>query len=84
VKKSLASIDAADRGIVASAESLRVRRELFRVGQANAVDLIDAETELTRAQLNKLNAHVGLLVARTRLEHAIGHGTRSTASAGAP
>jgi outer membrane protein TolC len=34
--------------------------------------MIDAETELTRARLNQLNARVGLAVARTKLAHATG------------
>jgi outer membrane protein TolC len=49
-----------------------VRNELFRNGRATSVDLIDAEAEVTRAQLSRLNARIGLLVARVRLDHATG------------
>jgi outer membrane protein TolC len=72
VAKAAVTIEAAERGLVAAEESLRVRRELFRNGKATGVDIVDAETELTRARLNQLNARVGLLVARTRLAHATG------------
>jgi outer membrane protein TolC len=70
--KAPPTIDAADRGMVAAEESLRVRRELFRNGKATSSELVDAEAELTRARLRRLDAHVGQLVARARLDHATG------------
>lgn len=70
--KASPTIDAADRGMVAAEESLRVRRELFRNGKATSSELVDAEAELTRARLRRLDAHVGQLVARARLDHATG------------
>jgi outer membrane protein TolC len=72
LKKAAANIAAADEGVAASEESLRVRQQLFRVGKATAVDIIDAETELTRARLSQIDARVGLLAAKSRLEHATG------------
>jgi outer membrane protein TolC len=72
VQKAAVTIEAADRQVVAAEESYRVRRELFRNGKATSVDLVDAETEVTRARLARLNARIGLLVARVRLEHATG------------
>jgi outer membrane protein TolC len=73
VRKSTATIESADRGLTSAEESLRVRRELFMVGRASAVDLVDAETELTRARLARLNARIAAMVAATRLEHAVGN-----------
>jgi outer membrane protein len=70
--KAPPTIEAADRGMVSAEESLRVRRELFRNGKATSSELVDAEAELTRARLRRLDAHVGQLVARARLDHAIG------------
>jgi outer membrane protein TolC len=70
--KAAPTIEAADRGMVAAEESLRVRRELFRNGKATSTELVDAEGEMTRARQRKLDAHIGLLVARVRLDHAIG------------
>ena len=70
--KAAPTIEAADRGMVSAEESLRVRRELFRNGKATSTELVDAEGEMTRARQRKLDAHIGLLVARVRLDHAIG------------
>jgi outer membrane protein len=72
IKKAASSIEAATRGLAAAEESLRVRSELFKSGKASSVDLIDAETEVTRSRLRRLDAHIGLLVAKTRLDHATG------------
>ncbi|WP_437290793.1 TolC family protein [Sorangium sp. So ce406] len=70
--KTVSSIEAAERQLAAAVESMRVRSELFRAGRATSVDVVDAETEVTRARLQQLNARVGALVAKTRLEHAVG------------
>ena len=70
--KAPTAIEAADRGMVSAEESLRVRRELFRNGRATSSELVDAEAELTQARLRRLDAHVGVLVARARLDHATG------------
>lgn len=76
LKRAASSIEAADRGLAAAEESLRVRRELFRIGRATSVDLIDAETEVTSGRLRRLDTHIGVLVAKTRLEHATGRDVR--------
>ena len=73
--KAPPTIEAADRGMVSAEESLRVRRELFRNGKATSSELVDAEAELTNARLRRLNAHIGLLVAHARLDHATGRDT---------
>jgi outer membrane protein TolC len=71
-RRAVVTLDAAERGIAAAEESLRVRRELFKNGKATSVDLIDAENEATRARLARLDAHIGMLVAKARLDHAVG------------
>ncbi len=73
IKKSGASIDAAGRGLTASEEGLRVRRELYLQGKATNVEMLDSETEVTRARLRKLDAQIGLIVAQIKYEHAIGN-----------
>ncbi|EYF00705.1 TolC family protein [Chondromyces apiculatus] len=65
-------INSAERQLTAAEETMRVRGELFRAGRATSVDVVDAETELTRARLARLDGRIGLLVARTRLDHAVG------------
>ena len=72
MQKSLATIDASERQLTASEESLRVRNELFKNGKATSVELVDGEAEVTRARLGRLNARIGLAVARVRLDHATG------------
>lgn len=73
IKKSGAQIDAATRGLVASEEGLRVRRELFLQGKATNVEMLDSEIEVTRARLRRLDAQIGLIVAQIKYDHAIGN-----------
>jgi outer membrane protein TolC len=60
------------RGLEASEESYRVRRELFQHGRATSVELTDAETELTQARLDAIGARIDHREARVRLDHATG------------
>jgi outer membrane protein len=66
------AITAAERSEVAAAEGLRVRRDLLVAGKATSTDIVDAEAEITRARLSRVNAHVDLLVAQARLAYAMG------------
>jgi outer membrane protein len=66
------SLDTTRRGLVSAEESYRVRRSLFQHGRATAVELTDAETDLTRARLDSINARIDLRIATVRLEHALG------------
>lgn len=66
------AIDSTGRGLAAAEESYRVRRALFQNGRATSVELTDAETDLTRARLEEINARVDLRVAIVRLLHATG------------
>ncbi|MDC0681162.1 TolC family protein [Sorangium atrum] len=72
LSKASSSIESSERQLAAAAESMRVRSELFRAGRATSVDVVDAEGEVTRARLQQLNARVGALVAKTRLDHVVG------------
>jgi outer membrane protein TolC len=72
LQKASANISAADQGVAAAAESLRVRLELFKVGKATAVDINDADTEFVRSRLRQIDARIGLFVAEVRLAHATG------------
>jgi outer membrane protein len=60
------------QALEAAEESYRVRRELFRAGRATLVEVSDAETSLTRARLEVVNAHVDVRLTRVQLEHALG------------
>jgi outer membrane protein len=61
------------KGMAAAEESYRVRRELLNAERATAVELVDAETALTRTRIAALNARVDLRVAQAQLNHAIGN-----------
>ena len=61
------------KGLVAAQESYRVRQALLAAERATAVELVDAETDLTRARITALNARVDLRVALAQLFHALGN-----------
>nr|HEX4317772.1 TolC family protein [Kofleriaceae bacterium] len=61
------------KGLAAAEESYRVRRELLANERATAVELVDAQTDLTRARIAALNARVDLRVAVAELSHAMGN-----------
>ncbi len=65
------------KGLAASQEGYRVRRELLNADRATVVELVDAETDLTRARINALNARVDLRVALVQLAHALGNDAAS-------
>jgi len=70
------SLQTSQKGLAAAEESYRVRKELLNAERATAVELVDAETELTRSRIAALNARVDLRVARTQLDHALGNDAR--------
>ena len=60
------------KGLAAAEEGYRVRKELLAADRATAVELVDSETDLTRARIAALNARVDLRIAMTQLVHALG------------
>lgn len=70
--ESEAAIRSAERGLLAAEESYRVRRALFQNGRATSVELTDAETERSRAQLEVIATRLDRRIAETRLVHATG------------
>jgi len=76
VKESDAALESTKRELASATEAYRVARELFNNGRATSTTLTDAETELTRARLDALNAAVDARIARVRLEHSLGRDTR--------
>ena len=76
VEIAQASLATSQKGLAAAEEGYRVRRELLNAERATAVELVDAETDLTRARIASLNAKVDLRVAMTQLGHALGNDTK--------
>ena len=70
------ALQTSQKGLAAAEESYRVRKELLNAERATALELVDAETELTRSRIAALNARVDLRVARTQLDHALGNDAR--------
>lgn len=67
------ALETSQKGLAAAEEGYRVRRELLNAERATAVELVDAETDLTRARIAALNARVDLRVAMAQLGHALGN-----------
>lgn len=72
VRTAEGSVVAAGAELRAAQEAYRVRVEQFHNGAATSSNVIDAESDLTRARLNELNARVDLRVARAQLKRATG------------
>ena len=72
------SIDSSTRELASAEEAYRVQRELFNNGRGTSTTLADAESDLTRARLDLLNAKVAARTARIRLEHALGRDAHAT------
>ena len=72
VELALTSLKTSQKQLAAAEEGYRVRKELLEAERATAVELVDAETELTRARITALNARVDLREALTVLGHALG------------
>jgi outer membrane protein TolC len=72
VREADFSIETSTREQASAEEAYRVARELFNNGRGTSTTLTDAETDVTRARLDLLNAKVDARVARVRLDHAVG------------
>jgi outer membrane protein TolC len=82
--KAVPSIEAAERGLAAAEEGLRVTKKLFAFGKATGTDLADAENQVTGARLRAISAHIGVLAAQVRLDHATGRDAARLAQAAQP
>lgn len=72
LKETETALQSSERGLAAAEESYRVRRVMFQNGAATSVELTDAETEWSRAQLEVIGARIDRRVADCRLRHAVG------------
>jgi outer membrane protein len=78
VQIAVHALTTSQKGLLAADEGYRVRKELLAAERATTLELVDAETELTRARITALNARVDLRVAMAQLAHALGNDTTST------
>jgi outer membrane protein TolC len=72
VRRAQVAKQTSARGLAAAEESYRARRLLYQNGRATTVELLDAETDLTRARLDALSALIDARVAAVRLAYAVG------------
>jgi outer membrane protein len=69
---SRAAIDAAADGVRAAVEARRVLRERFAAGVATSTEVLDAETAVLQAELDRTRAVSNARLARARLDRAVG------------
>jgi outer membrane protein TolC len=67
-----AAVQVAGRALEAAQENARVAGDRYREGVSSSSDLLDAETVLLRAGLERTSAATGLRVALANLERATG------------
>jgi outer membrane protein TolC len=72
VQLALSDMKTTATGLKSAEESYRVRKELLAAERATAVELVDSETDLTRARISAINARIDLRVAIAQLIHALG------------
>jgi outer membrane protein TolC len=66
------AIEAADDGVRAAAEARRVVGERFAAGVATSTDVLDAQTALLQAELDRTRAIANAQLALARLDRALG------------
>jgi outer membrane protein TolC len=69
---SRATVEVAERNLEAAGESLRVSRDRYHEGLIASFELLDAETALLRAGLDRTTAATQLRLAQASLERAVG------------
>ena len=72
VDSAIAAIAAADVGIRAAQEAQRVVGERFTAGVATNTDVLDAQTDLLQAELDRTRAVAAARLAMARLDRAMG------------
>jgi outer membrane protein TolC len=67
-----AAIEAASDGVRAAVEARRVLGERFAAGVATSTEVLDAETAVLQAELDRTRARSNARLARARLDRAVG------------
>jgi outer membrane protein len=67
------ALETTRKGLDAAEEGYRVRRSLLENERATAVELVDAETDLTRARIAAIDARIDLRIAHAALANALGN-----------
>ncbi len=72
VSQARQKIDVAGQAVAQAEENLRVTRETFRQGMALNRDVLDADTALLQARIERIQAAIDLVLAQAGLEKALG------------
>jgi outer membrane protein TolC len=72
LESSRAAIVAAEEGVKAAAEARRVLAERFSAGVASNTEVLDAQTAVLQAELDRTRALAGARLAEARLARALG------------
>ena len=72
VRVAVATRETTIEAEAAAEEGYRIRAELLANDRATAVELVDAETELTRTRFQEVDALIDLRVALSNLAYALG------------
>jgi outer membrane protein TolC len=70
--EALERLEVSRQNVESAREDLRLAQEKFRVGAGTVLDVTTAETGLTRARANEVQAVVDYLIARAQLARATG------------
>lgn len=71
-ESAVAAIEAAEDGVRAAREARRVIGERYNAGVATSTDLLDAETAVLQAELDRTRAIANARLAQARLNRALG------------
>ena len=71
LESSFENIETSEAGVLQSREALRLARLRFQAGVGTQTDVIQAETELTRAERNRLSAIVTYNLGLSSLQRAV-------------
>lgn len=66
------SIDVAELSVTASEENVRVTEQRYRLGVATIFELLQAQQQLTQAQVNEIQARFSYLRSKAQIEALIG------------
>lgn len=72
LRTAQSSLETTAQGLAAAEESYRVRKQLLAFERATAVEVVDSESEVTRARIAALSARVDLRLALVQLARALG------------
>jgi outer membrane protein TolC len=73
IRTARASLAVAERSLEAARENVRVNQDRYQAGVSLSSDLLDAESQLLRAGLDRTRSVTTLLVARAGLDRAVGN-----------